>query len=1081
MKRYIHILYISLLALALAGCVKESIRAIDDNTTPVDENKVTINGTIVLPVTDDNIWTKSLQDEPKVKKLYVAVFDDADMLYEIVEARPGTNDSPSDNFEHTGAAADYLTNFHVTLTRVQQGVRYVEFIAVGKDMPEILRSDLVDESTLASTLVVDGNTDAYFCRRRYVGITESTDMTRLPMIRNFAKVNLELSDLTTSVPGANVAITGFKVFNVPTNGMIAPFNANAPTIADVEREVNGVVETVTISNPDCFAKYDYLPATNAYQSMINGFDIDISGGSVSIPKYTGFMSNSVQFDKFTSQYDASGSTDAAFASTFCPVTESDFLYECTYRPGENNPFIILKAEWSEGGSTETCYYKADFVYDDGGVNEYYHILRNFQYTLWVKNVAAKGAATIYDAVNGIAMNNFEASTISQGLTNISNGESRLYISATDHLVTTGRIDTLYLRNKVLDNGEWVWDTTTGAGITNGVKTGSSDYKKGEVVGRDDDLISYCTFSLVGSGDPDAAEWKDWVRVIITMPTPYDLRQGMVWKQPVTFFNSDGLSRVCMITRRFPFVLEVDAQDFVAPNKGQSCKVDISIPAGLTEARFPIEFYIEQEKNTLYPDPNEEPALPVATGPSIIPGTSGNNYYYTRIVDWAEYKGAAEDLNGIKTFSSYFKSLVEQSATTLWVMPRQSDGYFSILDEVTGEFTNKDSFVNSQGTAKISFEQTALTVKVGQDSLNVATATSGAAITYVSADPSIATVNSSGRVTGVSEGTTEIRATCGATGAYYAVTTPVTYPVTVVAEEKKLPELNIRWKREPIYFYYVGAQRAKVYAIAQTKSPATPTVTYNSSNTSVATIVQEGGEYYVNPRAAGTTTISATATVAASGDYVGETQTITYDVVVIAAGAKAESGTVFHQETFLERGTRDNEDPLYTVIQSDYTQEWVTKPDGFSIHNQNEMWHLHPDGDFGAYVSSWASGATDWATAEAWLVSREIDLTASTSAKLTFSHAAEYHRYPAQMMPYAHVMIAEEGDYETKANWVDISPPASQYPYPDYKFVAAAVDLTPYAGKKVKIAFRYLSYGPEHPLYDGNGCSWEVKNILITEN
>jgi len=160
----------------------------------------------------------------------------------------------------------------------------------------------------------------------------------------------------------------------------------------------------------------------------------------------------------------------------------------------------------------------------------------------------------------------------------------------------------------------------------------------------------------------------------------------------------------------------------------------------------------------------------------------------------------------------------------------------------------------------------------------------------------------------------------------------------------------------------------------------------------------------------------------------------------AAGAKAESGTVFHQETFLERGTRDNEDPLYTVIQSDYTQEWVTKPAGFEIHNQNEMWHLHPDGDFGAYVSSWASGATDWATAEAWLMSREIDLTASKSAKLTFSHAAEYHRYPAQMMPYAHVMIAEEGDYETKANWVDISPPASQYPYPDYKFVAAAVDL-----------------------------------------
>ena len=90
-----------------------------------------------------------------------------------------------------------------------------------------------------------------------------------------------------------------------------------------------------------------------------------------------------------------------------------------------------------------------------------------------------------------------------------------------------------------------------------------------------------------------------------------------------------------------------------------------------------------------------------------------------------------------------------------------------------------------------------------------------------------------------------------------------------------------------------------------------------------------------------------------------------------------------------------------------------------------------------------------------------------------------------MMPYAHVMIAEAGNYGdldaangyASGTWDDISPSASQYPYPDYKYVAAAIDLTPYAGKKIRIAFRYIGHDQNT---DGNGSTWEVKNIKITE-
>lgn len=1172
MKKFLHILLYSALPMLLfSGCIKEPFPG-DSLVLDQDGDSVTINGSIALPATDDDLWasTKALAEEPGIKKLYVAVFDDADMLYQIVEARPGTNDQPSDDFVHKGAGTNYLTDFHVTLTKVNQGVRYVEFIAVGKEMPELLRANLMDESSLASTMVASEGTDAYFARKRYVLINENTDMKNIPMIRNYAKVNLDVSDLSCGVTGANVTITGFKVFNVPTNGMIAPFNANAPTTAEVDRVrpnesgTGTITEHITISNPDCFARFQDLPHVKAgtdqgaYKNMVTGFTyVDEDDHDVDVPKYTGYMSNSVTFNDFYSEYIAVG--DATFSKLvenggkFIAPNGADYLYECTYRAGAQNPYIILKAEWTEGGTTSTCYYKADFVYKDNGLNTYYHILRNFQYTLKIGLISAKGAPTIYEAANGIAMNNFQASTQAQSLTNISDGTSRLYISATDRLVTTGRIDTLYLRNKVLVNGNWEWDTHTEGDIRNGINvasgypSGTPGYKKGEVVGRDDDLISYCTFDgVVAAGAPDAAQWLGWERVIVTMPTPYNLRKGMVWKQAVTFFNEAGLSRSCMITRRQPFELRIDVQDYVAPNKGQSCRVDISIPAGLTEARFPIEFYIEQEENTLYPDPSEEPPLPVATGKSIIPGRSGNNYYYTRIVDWPEYKAASESIAGIKTFSSYFKSLVEQSATTIWVMPREADGYFTVMDEVTDEYINCDSFVNSVKDASISFEKSSLTVKVGGEGVNVATATSGGVITYTSSAPGVATVDASGKVTGVAVGEATISATCAATDAYHAVTTPVTYTVTVIAADKLLPELEIRWKREPIYFFTTTSPRAKVYAIAFTKSTATPSITYGTSDSSVAVIEEENGEYYVRPVGEGSVTITATATVEPTGDYAGETQIITYNSVV--SSAYAPSGTVFHQETFLERGTSDHTSPQYTIIQSDYTREFeVTTPE-YGSHGQNQIWHLHTDGDYGAYATGWikyviwdpaaeeghgkyvmarwntttnqyavlaADDLTDetkpyfnamdtnkdktlvlkpdlvsagwvlqpgtigddgaWATVESWLTSREIDLTASKSAKLTFSHAAEYHRYPQQMMEFCHVMIAVEGDYNDKTKWVDISPPASQYPYPDYKYVPAAIDLTPYAGKKVKIAFKY------HSVSGNVGCSWEIKNVLITEN
>lgn len=1083
-----------LAALLLASCVREEL--VPRAGAGDSGDQVTIDGSIDVPIALDHPWTKSMQEVPGIKRLFVAVFDESDMMTEIKEAFPGTKDNPSDHFEPGGS--NYLTQFHVTLTRVDQGTRYVEFIAVSDaSKNDLLRANRRSESGMALTdaMKVHNNEEAFFGRRTFLFLTERTDMTGIKLVRNYAKVTLDVSN-AQAPDGKGIAITGYKVFNVPKTGTIAPFNSNSPELATIRKD-NVDIE---ISNPDCFAHFDLLSGNTPYDDMINGFQVTIgtppNTSTVTAPPYTGFMNGAVEFEDFSSLYTSSGSTDGSFP--FLEVGGEDFLYECPFRESDENPFIIIKAEWDENGSADegvsTCYYKADFVYKKNGVNTYYNILRNFQYTLSIGNVAEKGASTIYEAVNSIAMNNFESSTMALTLTNISNGNERLYISATDRLLTTGRIDTVYLRNSVFANGEWDWDTD--ASDNYGI---SSTYNKTNLVGRNDDLITGVNFDgIVGSSDPDK-EWQGWTRVIVNFADPYELnlRKGMVWKQSLVFYNTanPALSRTCVFTRRRPFELFLDVQDYVAAGEGQSCRVDIKIPAGLTEARFPLEFYLEQEKNTMYPDATSGILLPVNTGKTQIPGRSGNNYYFTRVITWQEYTNTPASIDGIRTFPCYFKTLVEQSATTVWVMPASADGHFAIQDDVLNVFTNNDSFLNEKVAGSISFQYSSLVVKEGDDlddsvesRTNEATAISGAEVTYTSSNPSIATVSSKGVVTGHAVGSATITASCDAYGAYNAAN--ASYTVTVAASDAQLPGLVADWARKPITIYKTGASDTQVaiYAVSENGSPGTITINYTSSNSSVASIVgpDAGGLYYVHPGTAGTATITATASIAPSGDYVADSRVLTYQVTVTAG--YAESGSVFHNETFLGRNP---EEP--TVLQTDYVAKWQSvSPADATFHSQSDVWHNHPRNDYGAYAIGWHDQSENdvWADTESWLVSPEIDLAASQSAKLTFSHAASYHLYPAQMKEsgFAKVMLILASDYDGSAGtpgnkWVDISPEATQYPFPDYKYVPAAIDLTPYAGKKIRIAFKYSSSSDaSHAMTSNNpNCSWEVKNVVIREN
>lgn len=111
-------------------------------------------------------------------------------------------------------------------------------------------------------------------------------------------------------------------------------------------------------------------------------------------------------------------------------------------------------------------------------------------------------------------------------------------------------------------------------------------------------------------------------------------------------------------------------------------------------------------------------------------------------------------------------------------------------------------------------------------------------------------------------------------------------------------------------------------------------------------------------------------------------------------------------------------------------------------------------------------------AESWAVTPVIDLTEQTKATLAFRHAMNYAKV-GEPKDYASVFVSTDynGDV-TAATWTELT--IATYPSGNnWTFVDAGdIDLTAYCGKKVYIAFKYVSTADAAP-------TWEVDNLKVT--
>ena len=1022
------------------------------------------------------------------------------------------------------------------LTSVSSGDRYIQFIATTKAIPEFedMEMNLMDEGTFVRTLVTNNGGLAYWGRRHFTSILETTDMTGIKMIRNFAKVKINVADGVS-----NFRVLGFKVFNTPVYGTIAPFNTNTEDYQTVGSELQ--------INFDRFAHYEGASEQEKPYTWLTNTDM-----------YYGFMPPVIQYNSWNSYYFADGTDTMDANNLWIDPSEADYLYECSYRP-DQNPFIILKAQFNESGTWRTYYYKADFVYKDlfedpdthamtgTGDNIYYNILRNFCYTLNITGVDGKGSTSVYDAVNSIALNNFEGSTMAQELTNIANDDSRLYVSQTDILITFGTSFKMYVKSGKNDATHSNFDAYDNNSITASIREATSG----------SNIVTSNANITLGSDVTGSSTYNGWREVTITNVNPESLQPGEVWKQPIVFKNGSDLTRTVNLTLRRPFSLSVNAQDFVDPVKGTEVWVDFNVPAGLTIARFPLYFYIEQEENTMYPKPlapGANETLTVENGPSLIPGYTKNNYYYRRTINWEEYTSTPTDINGIKTFRSYFLTMVEESATTVWVVASPNNDFYYPVD-ATNNSTNRDTFANELEEGNLYFEYYGMQLQVNGTAVNRATSNASAPITYTSSNTSVATVDQDGKVTAVGVGSATITASADAYRNYTAAD-PVSYTVNVT--DQSLSGLAVKWSHEPVFVVKVGSdvQTPGTYSVVSGYS-GSPTATYTSADTGIATVSSNGTVHGV---AAGKVLITYSVTAPAGNGYAAATQAVHYEIQVTAN--KAESGTIHHEETFLENNMGD-----YSIVREVVTdgETWQTGTDKTADFVRltwftdgrcyRHMWYPYYNPgtglSYGVAQSAW--GAIDeptdrWNVSESkWetdyhnarfaafskISSKDIDLSCSNGATITFYHAGNYFDDPANpdaranMRNDAKMRFSNDGgqtwsepvniNYPPGTNWIYIKAQAeipSDYlvsnfrvsfeceSHPDHftqlYFTTADGSATTTTntgylvyydvvtvGEEQRVTTSYTHTNTGYPVTvtmdDGRAGTWEIKNLVITEN
>ena len=669
-----------MLVAVATSCTDDAVYVGPEQEPDVSESDdvVTLNFSVEMPE-PVSATSRAMGDVPAYDKLklYCLVFQD--------------NGKPSSNFfvdkveatremdkAHDIDELRYIP-FKVKLIATTEKA-ILHFVAINtadsvkpEDNPLSQRIEFAPENVIMPRLTTTGGRDAYW-QRIVLGCRISTEteeqiknlvseFSPVPLIRNFARVSVELSEdldkKTVTRDGTTkkfFELEGFCVVNTLDRGTIAAFNGQS-----------------TISFPSFGVSGE-----------------EVGDGDHKHKKFTPYTYDEITAHGYTGSV-AAGSK----LNTAPPTSPDEFNIEPKYiyeRPFTEtlHTYIIVKGKYNGlgtetgtvDGTGETSYYKLDIGRtDDRGLFRFTNMLRNFDFKIVINNVETNGYKTIADAANGmIYNNNLSASIESRPLLSISDGHDMMYVNMTSYVCVDGEpIDLYYryflLKDNTLDNDDQIFNDDSGNNLAvdvDGNPVMENGVQAKAVIWNDavDGCVPGKVVKTAARGDryeDDITQGTNkikrvWEHVVITPNTPTDEQKV----QMVTLYRPKGLSRTITLylqTRRnadkvyvYPgrwdhrennalnsgSGLTTEDEGKVSEKAGANLTIFFELEQGLPKAMFPLEFVIESNRQNIENDKNG--TIVVQSGPSMFGKSddeSGDEsgdirIQYVKTVTWNEY-------------------------------------------------------------------------------------------------------------------------------------------------------------------------------------------------------------------------------------------------------------------------------------------------------------------------------------------------------------------------------------------------------------------------------------------------------------
>ena len=479
----------------------------------------------------------------------------------------------------------------------------------------------------------------------------AASLKHIPLIRNYAKI--QVTDSTA--PEDGFELYSYAVIYYPKHGSVAPYRSN---VNDIKDAFNFNVRGDSYR----FSGYE--------RCNFQELDEDID--------YLGYLSPNVDFDRTIPTADMfevpenSGGRVIKYDKN--NPDQGFYLYERSIPNDNLDPtFVIIRGKFGEGD--DYYYYRLDLmetkVVNYESVYQYYPIYRNFRYNIQLNRISSIGVSTPEAAANASGAEDISADISMRHLSDISNGQTRLVVEPFMAKTYTGPNEEgyyyLYARffndiNSSDPNVDW--------GAVSVELEPMEDQSEDILLLYDDvgnEVHGFYPESQAMGGEPGFR--------IIRFNTKAPGSQTKTQKIKITGRNlytheEYPLYREVEITLQKKQTLTVSCvTPELALQKGARQVVNVTIPAGLPESMFPLEFTMEAERPTLTPD-NEIASnnLPVHSGISISDneGYAGKQtIQFIRTLTLDEYKSLTVTDDKV-TFPSYFKSNSSASATTIWV-------------------------------------------------------------------------------------------------------------------------------------------------------------------------------------------------------------------------------------------------------------------------------------------------------------------------------------------------------------------------------------------------------------------------------